>query len=692
MVLPPRLCQALACLYLSPFLIPALGAAKLDLDRVAPVPDDQPIPVMDFFRPRILQQPSLSRDGKHVAAIITAGLDQHNLLVYDIATQKLDRITSPNDTDIYNFTWLDSHRLVFQLSARKLYGVGLFAVDVDRMSQAYPVLQYYGSSIVSVPDADRLHPLVWDRYNALEDIAQHDLGVARVNTSLRAGGFVNLLGANANWNAADDVRQNNERHVIDRFPAPPSGIVTSYRTDRVGELAFATTMTDGISTLYYLQAGRWLKSPIDVDDVSIIGAGDKPGELVVIGPRQKGKPRAVEFMDAATGQPGGLILQDEAYDFYHRGISAGWLNRHPVTHQILGAVFDRTGPTQIWFDESYQALQKVIETMFPGQVVRIIGSDDSQRMFLVASFSDRQPEIYSWVDLEKRKAGLFKESSPWINPKRMQPVNILKFKTRDGHHLDAYLTLPKGASKENPPPLVVLPHGGPWARDSWGFDGEAQFLASRGYAVLQPNYRGSLGYNWMFPEEDSYDFAKMHNDVTDATKTMMHSGLIDPHRVAIMGGSFGGYLAIAGVTNEPDLYRCAVTIAGVFDWAELIRDNKYDRFDSPEFGYLLRHLGDPNSDPARFDAISPGRHVDRIHVPVFVSGGKEDSTVDIGQSNRLVSALERYHVPHETYIVGEEGHGMQHLAKQVELYTRIEAFLDRYLKNAVAQTTATAAH
>ena len=127
-----------------------------------------------------------------------------------------------------------------------------------------------------------------------------------------------------------------------------------------------------------------------------------------------------------------------------------------------------------------------------------IQGNDAQNIFLVATYSDRQPVRYSWVDLDKHTGGLIKDSMPWIDPKRMRPESAIKFKTRDGRELDAYLTLPAGASKKNPPPLVVVPHGGPWLRENWGFDREAQFLASRGYAVLKPNYRGSYGYDWMF--------------------------------------------------------------------------------------------------------------------------------------------------------------------------------------------------
>jgi dipeptidyl aminopeptidase/acylaminoacyl peptidase len=495
-----------------------------------------------------------------------------------------------------------------------------------------------------------------------------------INTDIHSGKMVNLMAATANHSDLLDTRDNNDRHIINRYPVPPTGLTIGYMADREGKLAYAFTAEKGVQTMYRLEGETWKTCPVDLEQIDIIGPGDQPGQVVVTGPAQADMPRALQVMDAATGRMGEVLLQDKAYDF------SGYLYRHPVTRDILGVAFERNGPRTVWFNEDYKNLQKLLDSFFPGVVVRIISGNEKQTIFLVATFSDRQPAVYSWVDLEKRTAGLIKNSAPWIDPKRMQPINIIKFKTRDGRSLDAYLTLPAGATKENPPPLVMLCHGGPWARDHWGFDGEAQFLASRGYAVLQPNYRGSTGINWMFPTEDEWDFRKMHDDVTDAAKTIIASGLIDPKRMAIMGGSFGGYLAVSGVVNEPDLYRCAVTIAGVFDWENQIKDKKYNQFDSPVYGRMIRKLGDAKLQPEKFDAISPGRHADRIRVPVFVSGGRDDQTVEIEQSRRLVAALEKHHVPHESLIVSEEGHGMHHLENQVALYARIETFLAANLK------------
>ena len=652
---------------------PGLPAAdKPDLERTTPVPPDQRIPIQDFFRPRLLEQPKLNLSGTHVAAIMTNGTDRHDLLVYEFATKKVERTGGQGDMDVYEVHWLNDTRLVFGLSARKLYGLGLFAADVGRISDANPLLQYYGTSLLAIPPKNRLHPLVWNSRDGID--TSRDLGAAVVNTDLRVGQFTNLAVAGVDRSAALQARDTNQRHIETTYPVPGGGLTYRYLADRDGQLAFAFTSQQGAQTLQQFTGGEWKACPVDLENIDVVSAGDEPGQLVVLGPRQDGKPRALQFMDAATGRLGEVLIQDQAYDFN------GWIYRSPATQAIIGAMFDRNGPRTIWFNEDYRNLQKILDGFFPGLVVRIIGSNEVQNFFLVATFSDRQPVIYNWVDLTKRTAGTFQSSAPWIDPKRMQPMNTIKFKTRDGRSLDAYVTLPAGATKANPPPLVVLCHGGPWARDIWGFNPEVQMLANRGYAVLQPNYRGSTGTNWLFPLEDEWDFRKMHDDVTAATKALIGSGLVDPKRVGIMGSSFGGYLAISGVVNEPDLYRCAVTNAGVFDWERQIKDSKFRQYDSPVFGRLLHKLGDPEQQPAKFEAISPGRHVERIRVPVFVAGGRDDQTVEITQSRDLISALEKNHVPHETLIIGDEAHGMAHFESQLELYTRIEAFLEKNLR------------
>ena len=652
-------------------LVSAVCAAeKLDLKRVTPVPATEPIPTMDFFRPSFLSQPVLNPSGTHVAAVITGTEDKHRLMVMDLKTQKIETVGGVGDKDIYQVHWLNDSRLIFSLSSQKLYNIGLLAADVGSLRAGYPLQQYNGSRLVSIPLKNRLRPLVWNRRD-LE--TRRDAGVVVIDSDLKAGEMVDLVAASAEHSDVITARDNNDKHIVTSYPKPSDGVTYRYLADKEGELAYCFTAENGNMTMSRLVDKKWVACPVDLEQVDVEGPSNQPGEVIVTGPRQEGKPRALQLMNPATGELGDVVLQDQEYDF------DGWLYRNPATGEVLGAMFQRNGPRVFWFNEQYRVLQKILDGFFPGLVVRIYGSDTKHKIFLVAVFSDRQPTKYHWVNLETRKAGPIESSAPWIDPKRMQAMNIIKFKTRDGRQLDAYLTLPAGASKTNPPPLVVLAHGGPWARDNWGFDGEAQFLASRGYAVLQPNYRGSTGYGWMFPAEDEWDFRKMHDDVTDATKTMISSGMIDKNRIAIMGTSFGGYLAVSGAVNEPDLYRCSITIAGVFDWEQLIKNEKYDQYESPLYGRMMKKLGDPKKEPAKFDLISPGRHVDKIRIPVFVSGGKEDQTVEIQQSKRLIAELEKYKVPHEKLLVGGEGHGMAHLKNEVELYDRIEAFLAKNL-------------
>lgn len=668
------------CLFLA--ALPSLAAAgeKVDWDRLKPVPANEQIPISDFFRPPLLEAPEMNPSGSHISALLTTGHDRRTLIIYDTAKRTTDVASGYGDRDVDYSWWLDDHRLVFGLSGEKLYSLGLFGADIQGRFRIFPIMQFCGLRMLGVQDEQPRHPLVWIRYD-LE--TEKDLGVATVDAGLETGKFIDLLAARAGHEEYLSVRDQNDRHILKSFPqVQDGGIVISYFCDKDGALAFAITSKDGFLKLYWLNGDKWVRSPVDLDTTEIETVGNRPGELVVSPPATDGKPSPLQFMDATTGKLGAVLLQDPAYEF------DGWLYRDPNTHEIIGAAYQRNGPAVKWFRPEEQGIQKLLNGAFgPGQVVQIVSRSKAGHRFVVRRFSDRQPMIYDWVDLDTHTAGPIKESRPWIDPQRMQRMEVMQFKTRDGHMLDAYLTLPAGTGKHHPAPLVVLPHGGPYLRDTWGFDEEAQFLASRGYAVLQPNYRGSTGYDWMFPDEDRWDFAKMHDDVTDATKAAIATKLIDSTRIAIMGGSFGGYLALAGVTSEPSMYRCAVTIDGVFDWAAMVEQARYWQFDSGQYGWFRRHFGDPKRQPQKFDAISPLHRVDKIKVPVFVAHGKEDWVVEIGQAKDLIAALERNHVPHESFLVRGEGHGMGHVDHQIQLYRQIETFLARNMAP-VTQTAA----
>ncbi|HEY9153737.1 MAG TPA: alpha/beta fold hydrolase [Opitutaceae bacterium] len=673
--LPVRLCRRLLLSSLS-LSVGLAGSAelaradKLELDRNVPVPENQKIPTADFFRVPLLFSPAVSPDGKTIAARVMTTGNNVGLLTYDIASRKFETLALPENEDVAYYGWLGSQRLFYFVSVDKLWGMGVFAVNLRTFPRSYPIFQYEGASIVGIPQKTPTAPLVWLSSDAANN--GRDEGVVVANTSVEAGHAVNLSSSFSNWNDVLDADKTNQRHISHSYPVAP-GMVSAYYTSLDGPLKFALSSENGVFSLYRLDDNKWIRTGFDLDQIDFVEPGNQPDQIFVRGPRQEGKPRALQFADAKTGQLSDVVYQDDAYDF------TGGVIRDPVTEEIVGVYFERNGPAVRWFKEEYAHIQKMLDVAFPGMVVRIVNCDDQKNVFVVSVRSDRQPSIYYVVNLAAKSIGLIKSAQPWVDPKRMQPMNVLKFKTRDGHKLDAYFTLPKGATKQHPPPLVVVPHGGPWVRDDWGYDGEAQFLAARGYAVLQPNYRGSSGYDWMFPEEDLWDFVKMNQDVTDAVKLVLGSGYVDPNRVAIMGGSFGGYLALSGAESEPSLYKCGVTIAGVFDYSRFINEKKYDQYTNAAFAILKRHLGDPAKQKEKFDSISPLRHVDKVQIPFFVSGGTEDNTVDISESRSLLSELSKYKIPHEEMIVSGEGHGMYHVENQVALYDRIDAFLSKYL-------------
>lgn len=624
-------------------------------EALVPVPADQPIPVIDFFRPYLFADARLNRSGTKIAALNPGKNDTKNLVIYDLGSNKLTGTGGGEGFDIYNYQWLTEERLLFRLSRDKHYAYGLFAVDASKLERAIPLNRRDVTIPIGVPRATPLNPIVWVKQSML------DQG--------RDGGVVQL----------DSKRGADRYHgatAIRSFPSP-KGVVVSYRADHDGELAYAITTDRGVATLHRLTPEGWKPCPVNLEEIEVLSVGEKSGELIVLAPSDETKPRtprALRRLDSATGQLGEIIHRDDRYepnpaDFY----------RDPKDDRILGLQFTRKGPETVWFDPNYQALQEQLNQGLPGMVVRIISSDSAQKKFLIHASSDQNPGRLYLLELSPQKFTVVSDAMPWIDPARMAPMQIITYRTRDDLQIEGYYTAPTKSAAGTLPPLVVLPHGGPWGRDRWCWDAEAQFLASRGYAVFQPNYRGSSGTTWRFPESDQWAFRKMHDDVTDGVKRLIQSRLADPDRVAIMGTGFGGYLAVCGAAFEGSLYRCAITVAGVYDWERVMRDAQGSNTAPALHSILRRRLGDPKELQAQFEEISPLRSVAKIAIPVFIAHGRDDPIVSVGEAKRLIDALEKNRVPHEVMLKSGESQGFRFLENRVELYTRIEDFLAKHL-------------
>lgn len=673
---PLRGC-VLVSLALVCFAIVPEGRCGSPLDRITPVPATEQIPTIDFFRPHLFRGPQINDAGTMFAAMVTVGADREELMVYDFAAAKFEKLRGIGNRDIYDFDWLDDDRLLFSLGSEKRYREGLYVTEARDLRSAYFVDLHNLSVVVARPEQSRRKPIIWIKNSAY--FGGKDGGLMQVDTTVQRENVLEGSG----YRDPRSLDHGTLAKVTRAFPSPKEGAPMWYSSDAHGGLALAFTAENGFEKVFRWEDEKWSKCPVDLDEVDIVDVGEKVNDLIVLGPRQEGKPRALQYMDAASGKLGDVIWQDDKYD-----PTSCYVYRHPVSKALLGVRFNRGMRETVWFAPAYQAIQKVVEQVLPGRNVQILGSDVAENRFFVVAYSDRQPATYFTVDLSKRSLNLIKSQAPWIDSERMRPMSLVSFKTRDGQVLDGYLTLPAGASKASPAPMVVLAHGGPWVRDSWGFDSEVQFLASRGYAVFQPNYRGSLGTQWRFPKENLYDFRKMHDDVTDGVQKILKSGLIDPDRVAIMGWSFGGYLALSGVVHDGPLYRCAVALSGVYDWEQMIKESKDPDAPRGRYGFLRRHLGDPKKEQAKFEEISPLRHVDRVKVPMFVGHGSADRIANINQSKRLVDELKKNGVPVVSRFESGEGHGMAQMQNRIEMYEAIEKFLAANMAPRVATPVA----
>ena len=649
--------------------LPALAATSFDLNRETPVPADQPIPVADFFRYSLIRSPDINRAGTRLCALYAAGGDHVALMIFDLNKFTFEWLPAPGeDRDVTSCRWLDDDNLVWSLSEPHT----LMAVDVRETLRAHPLLQFDTSWVIGIPEKSRLEPLVWIRSDSFNH--GDDVGVARIDSQRHKGHLIPHPFTALRAIDSNQARDGNRDHIIKSYPLPGPDRVIRYLTDMDGELAFAITSRNGVPTLHRLAGDHWETCPIDLDKIDVVDCGNQPGELIVRGPRGTGAPRPLEFMDAATGTPGNALLVLKGRDF------SGSVYREPVHHVAIGVQFDATGPQSAWFAPEYTALQELLarDENLKGMAIRILGSDLAQHRFLVGAFSDRVPISYYLVDLEKRGLHLIRHSRPWIDPARMAPTNVIQYKTREGHTFDAYITLPRGASKERPAPLVVLTHGPYEARATWGFSGETQFLASRGYAVLEPNVRGDSGYGWQFSLAEEWDLRRMSDDVTDAVRAVLKTGYVDPARVAIMGSEDGAHLALSGAVFDPDLYRCCIVVDAIVDFGALIKDQKYFQYDSSFYATALRFLGNPSEVPEKFQAMTPAAHVDRLKAATLVAYRRADK-IGESQSGRLNSELQRHGVVHESLAVGDPYPGRGHLQNQVEIYRAIEAFLAKHL-------------
>lgn len=409
----------------------------------------------------------------------------------------------------------------------------------------------------------------------------------------------------------------------------------------------------------------------EIPNLSIYGTNADDTALI-IGTRLKTDRFALFEMTIADG----AISPTALYE--HEFVDVSSILTDEYTGQVVGAEIVYAAREQRFFQGEFVRVVDAAKKALPdGYRVYLEDWDRDRKRFIFFAQSDSDSGIYLLLDTNKGDLKLIARAYPEVGQEALSPVKPFVYKTRDNVTIQGYLTIPKGAEAKNLP-LVAMPHGGPESRDEMGYDWWSQFIAAQGYAVVQMNFRGSWGYGINFTNAGYGEWGgAMQDDVTDGVNHLVAEGIADPDRICIVGGSYGGYAAMAGAAFTPDLYKCAMSYSGVTDLNRKFRWVK-KRFGakSSTYEYWLKNMGEPGKE---LDGRSPALAADQIKADVLLIHGKDDTVVDIEQSEVMAEKLEKAGRPHEFIILDGEDHWLSTEETRVAMLEALGGFLEKHL-------------
>jgi dipeptidyl aminopeptidase/acylaminoacyl peptidase len=636
------------------------------------------LPVEDFARDPFTSRARLSPDGKHMAFL----RDFNGRTMIHVANLQNNSLTrlDPGDALLVNdapkevgsYTWISDRRLMLVTTVLdSIYGV--VAVNLDGN----------GGKAISGYEDNRIN-LNGTKFFAREVVhAFNDKNHTVLMLDRHEGGA-------GNPNRPDVIKVNTLTGVATTALKNP-GEVVRFGFDHQGVARFGVLSHGEQSGAIYRadEKSPWQTIlPLKKRDGQMHPLGlDLANGGIFVSDLTPAKRWAVYSLNPASGALGEPLLSDPKYDIiperYSPAIDGVSLAGPIFSEQkktLAGIRYYTESPRVKWFDPDFMKYQAAADKRFPDTVNLLVDQSRDGRRFLWLAFSDQNPGSYHLLDLDQKSFRLMGVVRPWIDPAKMAPMLAVKYEARDGLLIHGYLTVPVGHAPKDLP-LVVMPHGGPWVRDIWGYSPMVQLLANRGYAVLQMNYRGSTGYGDELYQQARREIGgKIQDDIEDATRWAIAAGVADPKRIAIMGGSYGGYSALFALGHNPELYRCGVSIAGVTDWPAIYEDSDVAESKSAT-RYWREQIGDPakDKDLPRLRAVSPVNFADKIVAPVLIIQGKADARVPEDQAKRMIAALEKEGRKPESLFLSGVGHSHGQPKDRVKIYNQVVAFLETNL-------------
>jgi dipeptidyl aminopeptidase/acylaminoacyl peptidase len=623
-----------------------------------------PVPIAAFANPDQYSRPRLAPDGRHIAITVRVPSGERPVpvvMVYALPGLKVDgAIRLPAFETPLDYRWVSNNRLVIargkEFGSREapLSTGELLATDIDGKRQEY----LHGYRMFESSSRGNRYP---DdiAFGYIEDVPRDLNGHVFVTSQLWEADRTMLY---------DIDSRNAARRLLADLPEQEA----SFLLQHDGTPRFADGSDEENKAVLFRR-----------DDAS--GAWNK-----VDTPGRRYRPFAFSADDSQfaawyskNGEPDALVRETlktgERSVLYADKVAAPEGLLFGAKHDLPFGAFTGVGiPHAVYFDPGSEdaRLHQALSQQFPGSVVKFESFSQDGHLLLFGVASDRDPGSYYLYDKSTGKADMLFSSMEGIDPDQMAERRPVSFPTRDGHTLFGYLTMPRHAAGTKVP-LVLVPHGGPLGiKDDWFFDADAQFLASRGYAVLQVNFRGSAGRGPAFTRAGYRQYGgKIQDDLVDGVKWAVGQGEVDAGRMCVYGASFGGYSALMLAAREPALFKCAVGYAGLYDlemWAgrEEIRSNKRAQLQT------ARVIG---TDKAELDSFSPARQAARIKIPVLMLHGGKDKRTPLDQAEAMRDALAKAGHPPEWFVAPSEAHGFYDTANVTEFYRRLEAFLARHL-------------
>ena len=624
------------------------------------------IPIESFFKLPEYANMHLSPDGQNIAALSPLRGKQ-NLVIVNVKTRKAKAITALEDRDVTDAEWISDKRLIYftgRLGERDVEqrGGGWFAVDMDGSSPRLISEGRDESRTEGLRATFRQLSLVRTLPNNSDDIIVEET-IFSSGQQPQPGPLYRM-----------DTRTGRKTDI--GLGKPAVGYSEGWVVDSRGVARVFTTTTpdEGEQVFYRASADApWKK----LDEFNL-NTPNKPWRALAVAEDNKtlyvssrqGRDRsAIYRYDPEANKLGDLVAQHPRGDLS---------NLVSDLEDVRGVRYNAGEPGVAWFDESLAKVQGIADKTFPDNANFLTWSRD-RSLVLIRSFSDLLPGSFYLYDVKAGKMEWLADSRPWIDPKKMSNMRIVRYPARDGLEITATLTVPKGTSGKNLPMVMVI-HGGPWVGpDFWRWNPEVQFLASRGYVVMQPNYRGTLGFGLKHLTSSYKQWGlTMQDDIVDGVRWAVAQGIVDSSRVCIYGGSYGGYAAMMGITRDADTFKCAVNYVGVTDLGLLMDASWSDTFrsDFARASYR-RRIGEIGKDDERLKNTSPVNLASKIKGPVLMAYGGADVRVVPQHGTRMRDAMQRVGQTPQWIIVDDEGHGYRKLENQVMFYGEMEKFFEK---------------